>query len=103
MSNVTDIILITAIDDCSSDGVANHYLLSKFLITNHKGSFLRQVDGIAGGDKNFHSDVFMAAVNYLEPEKFLSAFYAIKWDNPQRVQLLIRHEADNDFTVYTPK
>jgi hypothetical protein len=75
--------------------------LSAWLQEHHHRSLVK-VSRYAGGDKVMQCDVFMAAINYLDLEGFLDAFRAVKWETPQCVQLMIKDEHDDVFTIYTP-
>ena len=95
MSEVTDIILITFIGDgAEKDG---EHPNADILWTR-----LKKVDDLAGGNKCMQCDVFMAAENHLDQQAFLKRFHAVKWESPERVQLLLKGEHDERFTLYHP-
>lgn len=104
MSHVADIILITSIEDGGENGNdhPNRDKLSAYLEKNHSGATLVKVDGHAGGRKAMQCDVFMAAINYMDIDGFVSWFGKIKWEYPESVQLLIKDENDDLFAVYVP-
>jgi len=83
MSHVTDIVLITFIDD-------NAFTL-EFGLT--------QVEEHAGGNKHMQCNIFMAAINYLDIEKMISWFKNTKWEYPKCAQLLYKDEYDDRFTL----
>jgi hypothetical protein len=101
MSHVSDIILITAIEDGAAveSDHPNADRLSEYLRENHKSSLI-QVDGHAGGNKAVQADVFMAAINYLDIPAFVAAFKSVHWEIPECAQLLIKDEHDDRFTEY---
>ncbi len=103
MSHVTDIILITFIEDGGKFGSQNPNAdkLIEYLEENHQRA-LNKIDSAAGGDKSMQCDVFAGAINHLYIEKFLDHFKKIEWENPECVQLLIKDEHEDIFTIYTP-
>ena len=93
MSEVTDIILITFIDDgAERDG---EHPNADILWPR-----LKKVDDLAGGNKCMQCDVFMAAENHLDRQAFLKQFHAVKWEVPERVQLLLKGEHEEYFTPH---
>ncbi len=48
-------------------------------------------------------DIFTAAITYLNIPDFLKYFYSIEWEIPECVQLMLKDEHDDRFTVYRPK
>jgi hypothetical protein len=62
-----------------------------------------QVDQLAVGTKAMQCDVFLTAINYLDIEAFVEVFRGIPWNVPECVQLLIKDEHDELFTVYLPE
>jgi hypothetical protein len=103
MSSVTDIILSTTIEDGATEEEThpNADVLSNWLVTNYKGGLVK-VDQLAGGNKAMQRDVFLAAINYLDHEAFLALFHSVNWEWPEDVQLLLKGEHDDVFTVHTP-
>ena len=61
---------------------------------------LIKVDQHARGGKAMQCDVFVAAINYLDREGFLTAFNAVPWEYPECVQLILKGEHDELFAVY---
>jgi hypothetical protein len=105
MSHVADIIFTTAIEDgAETDGAhPNTDKLSAYIEKNHSGATLVKVDSHAGGSKAMQCDVFMAAINYMDIDAFVAWFQGIEWEYPESVQLLIKDEHEDLFTVYVPK
>lgn len=106
MSVVTDIILVTAVDDrttCREEPSAtkfNSAIAARVCVGLEQA--LQQVDGHAGGNKAVQCDVFMAAINYLDRDALLTEFRKMKWESPECVQLMLKGEHDDVFTIYTP-
>ena len=103
MSYVTDIILVTMIDDGAEleDTQPNADQLSRYLSVNHGGACLNKMDAYAGGNKAMQCDVFMGAVRSMDAAIFIEAFKAIEWEFPECAQLFIKEENDDCFTVHT--
>jgi len=105
MSDVTDIIFITALNDGgeATKGNPNTDKLNKYIKQEHNGCGLIKVNAFAGGSKVMQCDVFMAALKYMDVDAFVQCFNDIKWEHPESVQLLIKEESDVNFTVFLPK
>ena len=104
MSHVASVILVTS--GVEHDYTNRGYLvdrLNAYLRLQYRGREFVQVDQHAGGDKGFQNNVYLVAINYLNIERFLRVFRAIPWQLPEMVQLFIRDEHDDDFTVYRPE
>jgi hypothetical protein len=97
MSHVTDIILVTMIED--SEGVAQ---LNAWLEANHGFPHLKEISDHAGGNKGVQADVWMAAINYMDIPAFVAAFKAAPWQFPECAQLMLKDEHEERFTVYLP-
>ena len=95
MSSVTSIILITGVGDSHAANTLGTYLQSMNRCT------LNQVDSHSGGDKHMEADVYLSAVNGLDVDTFLDVFYSIRWLSPEAVQLMIKEEHDEAFTLYS--
>jgi hypothetical protein len=61
-----------------------------------------QLDQKAGGNKAMQCDLMLAAINYLDEEDLLERFNATAWLSPDCVQLMLKGEEDDTFTVYSP-
>jgi hypothetical protein len=104
MSNVTDILLITANED-GGDGGADHSPnaeeLSLFLVDQYGFKCeLRRLDHLAGGNRRMQADVFGVSVNYCDTEAIIEKFMSIAWEYPESAQLLVKEEGEDRFTVY---
>ena len=103
MSHVTDILLCTGIDDGGAeDEHPNADRLSEWLVSKHGAACkLVLVSDRAGGNKVMQADVFAVAVNHCSIPALIEAFRAIPWDYPEAVQLMVKDEHDDAFTIYT--
>lgn len=104
MSHVTDIILSTMIEDGSVGEASspNVDVLNEYLSKNYGGWKLVKVDDKAGGGKAMQCDLFIAAINHLDISAFLNAFREVEWEAPEYVQLMLKDEHDEGFTIYKP-
>lgn len=96
MSKVTDIILTTPAD-------FNVAELNAYLARKHTGTQLVEVGGRAVGSKYFGRYVSVAAVNHLDHSEFLELFHSLPWQEPEKIQLLMRAEDQNRFDIHLPK
>lgn len=102
MSHITDIILVTMIDDRDKDSELNANKLSRFLFDNYNETPLVHVPrGISR--RGMQCDVFISTVNYLDIDRFMRLFYSIEWGWPNQLQLMIKDEHDDLFTVHNYK
>jgi hypothetical protein len=92
MSNVTSIILITAPRD---EGIK---AIQDWLEAQGK-PILKEISNHAGGNKGFGSQLWVAAINYLREDLFIRTVEAINWKEPEFMQLLIKGEMDDVFTI----
>ena len=103
MSHVTDIILLTAIDDgwTEESDNPNADLLSAWLVKNYgPANALKPLHQMATGGKAMQSNVFGVAVDFCEIPRLINKFNSIRWANPERVQLLVKDEYWESFRVY---
>ena len=102
MSEVTDILLCTAICDGSAvdDEHPSADRLSAWLTQRHgPACALKKIDGYAGGNKAMQADVYGVAVNWCDVEGLVEAFLAIPWEHRESAQLLVKRENDEAFQV----
>jgi hypothetical protein len=92
MSHVADVILLTFVEDAGIDDA------QKWLRDN-KWPELVEVSGNAGGNKAMQCDVWVAAINCFAIDDFAKAVKAINWEWPDSVQLLVKDEHDDHFTL----
>lgn len=104
MTAITDLILTTAPDDgaCSTSDHSNADMLCDYLHQHYQGTNLHKTDEHAGGHKRMQSDVFMAAVDYLDEVALLEYFQQIPWQYPEKVQLLLKGPHDATFQLFQP-
>ena len=104
MSHVTDIILSTMIRDGSSGKEIHPNVdqLNNYLSENYGGWILIKGDDKDGSGKAMQCDLFIAAINHLNIPKFLEAYRAVEWEAPEYVQLMLKDEHDDGFTIYGP-
>lgn len=97
MSYHTDIILITEDDEIEKIRPLNDYL-------DQYKEKLYQVNGFQEGGNRLSCclSVWFANVNKLDRDEFMKVFYNIRWQWSEVVQLLLRGEQDDRFTVYVP-
>ena len=102
MSVVTDMILVTAIDDGGGeDKHPNADRLNAWIREAHGPTeALKKVDQHAGGNKAVQCDVFVGAINYLDEKGLIAAFRGVQWESPDCAQLMLKGEQKDRFTVY---
>ena len=95
MSHVTDIILIDS-------GLHLHEVreINKYLQDNYN-SGLQQIDSMfGGGNKAIQCDIWIGAYNHMDIDLFLNFFYSLRCVFKKEVQLLLKDEHDECFTLY---
>jgi hypothetical protein len=100
MSDVTDVILTLSLieesgEDCSLPAVER---VNECLVLKNHGK-LERVEGHAGGRKAFQAVVLLGAFNYLDIDDLVNAIAAQRWEAPEDVQLFIKREHDDTFTL----
>lgn len=104
MSAVTDMLLITAIEDGGE--VAGHTPNADRLINYLRDAYglsatgLIQVQEMAGGNKVMQCNVFAGAINHLDAAALVECFANIDWEYPEKAQLLLKGEQENTFTSH---
>lgn len=96
MSEITNIILKTAVDDTAAAGFID--ALAK--ITECNTPLLR-VDQMVTG-KAMELDLYIAAYNYLDINDALKLFKKTNWECPEEAQLLIQRQDDDLLISHTP-
>ena len=104
MSDISDIILTTAgyeegRPDPNGDPIA--YLNAWLLETHHEPNAFRQVNAHAGGKRSMNNNVYLAGINHLDADGLLKAFRDAPWNEPECVQLMLKKEEDNLYTMYS--
>lgn len=105
MTDITNVILMTSFDDGAWMGSdhGNADILNEYLRKKYQGDSFAKVDEHEGGRKRMSCDIFMAAIDYLNKDELLEEFYAIEWQRPEEVQLLLKGSKDKIFQMYCPK
>ena len=105
MSSVTDIILIAMINDGSNDQDKSKHpnadIISNYINQNHKYGLVK-IDPYAGDEKAMQCDIFMCATDGLDTAGLIELFNSIKWQDPDCVQLMLKDEQDDAFSIHTP-
>ena len=91
MSVVTNVILLTFIDDKGVHGL-QQWLADKGMPP------LKKIDENAGGNKMIEHDFFAGAFNHLDLEGFVQCAWATTWTYPKEVQLFVKEENDEVFS-----
>jgi hypothetical protein len=92
MSYVSNVILLTFIED---QGIKDVQL---WLSRAGAGS-LKQIDGFSGGTKAVEHEIWAGAYNWLDIPEFIKAVKSASWMYPSDVQLLIKEEGDDLFSL----
>ena len=97
MSVVTDVVLLTSVNEVKAITEINRYLK-----TNEEGQCLREISSHAGGCKAIQADIWAGAFNYMDTDGFIAFFKTVTtWEFPEDVKLLIQKENDNGFSEIT--
>lgn len=105
MSTLYHVSLTTHFEDGAGFGTdhPNADILIKHLMdTNTNMSPIVNLRELAGGNKVFCQDVFLACINGLDVESLISAFRNIKWQSPENVVLQIHLEPSGEFIHVYP-
>lgn len=92
MSVVTDIVLLTSIEE---SGVRE---IQDWLKAEDWPPLVEVSDRTVGG-RVMQCGVYIGAVNYFDLEGFLAAARAVSWDYPESVRLLVKEEEDESFKL----
>ena len=106
MNSVTDIILITMINDGGSDQdksrTPNADIISNHIKQIHPLYGLIKVDPYAEEKQSMQCDIFMCATGVLDTAGLIELFNHIKWQDPDAVQLMLKQGHDDAFSIHTP-
>jgi len=80
----------------------NADIISDYIKQNHYGGGLVKVDPYAGDEKNMQCDFFMCTTDGLDAAGLIELFNSIEWQDPDCVQLMLKHEQDDAFSIHTP-
>lgn len=105
MTCITNLILTTAVHDGAwmNSDYGSVDTLNDYLYKHYQGARLNCVVSHAGGRKPMSCDVFIAAIDYLNIDEFITLFYQVPWDKPEEAQLMLRTEGQATFTLYQAK
>ena len=94
MSRVTDIIMLTWLDD---PGVAEVNAWLKEV----GYSELEEISDHAGGTKVLQAEIWSAALNHFEgyEEQHVDVFRRAKWEQPEKAVLIFEREEDERWTI----
>lgn len=105
MTCITNLILTTSIYDGAwmNSDYGSVDVLNDYLYKHYQGSTLTSVHTHSGGRKPMSCDVFIAAIDYLDVDEFISLFHQVSWENPKEAQLMIKTEGQLTFTLHQAK
>jgi hypothetical protein len=92
---VTNVVLLLSPLDEQNIGSVNDWLESQ------KKGRLHLVDQYGGNSKGMECTVAIGAFNFLNADAFKAEVFRTAWAFPETVQLLIRKQDDDRFSMYT--
>lgn len=100
MSRVTDVILITELEEEANVQKINDYMKENV----YAGQQLKKVDQFFGGTKWAQLDCYGGAINHLGNRKpLIDLFRSLKWENPERNLLILNEEEHEKPEIYQAK
>ena len=105
MSWVADVVLTFSLaeifdeDEIHLENVAALDTINAWLEGRH-GAQLLEISDKAGGNQPMQSSVYGGAFNMLKIEEFVQLVKSQPWVEPENVQLLIKDEQEERFTIY---
>lgn len=105
MSYVTNVVLLFSLMeyDTETAGVRQYpivQMLNKSAVDGmHSGALVR-VSQYGAGIKVMEAVVYVGAFNFLDVDAFKRAVWALPWEEPESVQLLIKDQDDERFTLF---
>lgn len=101
MSHVTDIILVTFInDDGGRTGTPPVVRINKWLRDEEENCELVRVDKTERKGYAIQCNIYVGCGNYMSEERFFHAVMGIAWQYPECVQLMMKREEEDQFTVF---
>lgn len=103
MSRVTNVILHVSIleeNECEDGPLVQVVALNRVLSAEDYKTSFERVDQYAGGGKVFEATVFMAAFNHAATYELLRLIRARPWTYPDEVQVFVKEEEEEGFTIY---
>jgi hypothetical protein len=76
--------------------------INQWLNDHGHGAFGEMITAgnVAGGDKGFEATVYVGAFNHLDVLDFIDFVRKRPWRSPEAVQLFVKCQEENKFTVY---
>lgn len=106
MSHVTNVVLLFPISHSDEPGNGRtHAIIEKLneqcasVDFSGRGSFVR-ADHLAGGPKVFEARAYLAAFNFVDVAELLATIWALPSEEPDLVQVLIKDQHDEKFTLH---
>ena len=103
MSYITDVILLFSLGEDVLDGterdewpIANE--INVWLKTNYDEQ-LHYLSDAASGGKSFQAVMYAGCFNFFDLDKFIAFLRTLEWVEPELVQLLIKSEEDELFSM----
>lgn len=93
MSNITNIIFVTSVDEDISMQALRE--ISSFVDMDWQSL----KDEVTGGTKILECEVYVGAFNYFDENKFIDELKSIKWNYPEELQVMVKREDDDQFTT----
>lgn len=106
MRKLTDVILSTSVYDGVTENITGeppNVDLFNEQLTVICGTYLVRVDQHAASQNAMHCDLFIAVIEEHHFQAVLDEFYKIIWEVPESVQLMLKRENDEVFSIYVPK
>lgn len=88
MSNVTDVVLTTGLEESAAAGTVNAWLKA-----HGYGELLEVTDGVRS-NKAMQTSVYIGAFNYLDLKGFRQCVTAAPWEDPDMVRFFYKGEHD---------
>lgn len=91
MSNVTNVIFVTSVDE-------DRAILALRVISSFVDMGWQSLqDYVTGGSKNLECEMFVGAFNYFDEQKFIDELKMVKWRYPEELQVMVRRQDDDRF------
>lgn len=102
MSNVTNVILSMGCLEDSLERIKDVNRLPS--LRDLCGKFIEDqevVQRATGGTKALEADIFIGAFNFLHTDDFLEDLKKVPWERLQEVQVFVKEQEEDVFTVFT--
>jgi len=107
MSWVTDVILCLSVEERFQDhsdfseSCESLDKINAWLGEHEQGKLDELSEHVVSGGKAMQAFVYGGAFNFLDVEDFIKVVLSQEWKMPQAVQLLVKKEEDEAFTMHT--